>query len=66
MPDDGRAAPFECPHCGSQTSCDCRERIECAWAGISGHYYCGRKACGCPRFLACGHAHLERYEKTAD
>jgi len=43
-----------CNHCGL-IDCDCAERISCDKAGKPGHFMCGRKPCGCPRFVSCSH-----------
>lgn len=48
-------APTTCLWCGSADHCDCQKRADCVKAGKVGHWQCGRKPCGCPRFLTCEH-----------
>lgn len=47
---------MECMWCGMQ-ECDCQERIDCNQVGEEGHTMCGRRACGCPRFVLCSHSY---------
>lgn len=52
-----------CQWCGSDTGCDCEDRATCPQAGEPLHNQCGRKSCGCPRFVTCGHARMEVLHK---
>ena len=40
----------DCHWCGNNTGCDCIERMTCPKAGAIGHWYCGTRSCGCPKF----------------
>jgi len=43
-----------CIYCGL-TDCDCKARMACNEVGKPGHTMCGRKPCGCPKFIPCSH-----------
>lgn len=44
-----------CTWCGSDTLCDCRDRMFCSVRGAPGHWLCGRQPCGCPNFWPDSH-----------
>ena len=46
-------AQWQCRWCGSETGCDCDDRMACKQAGACGHKYCGMRPCGCPTFAMC-------------
>jgi len=45
-----------CEWCGSESGCDCVDRMLCDKTGTPGHLQCGTKPCGCPVFYFSNHS----------